>query len=265
MLTTHERALLEKLHQEFLALEKSLAPQEKDFLACQGALAHLQESLTQLHTHPNPQIARLAGIAGHLTPQMTLKHFIGFMLPLERLLNKKLEDGDFLVTTQDREEKVLSPLPLVFVLDNMRSAFNVGSIFRTAECLNIQGLYLCGYTPLPEQDKVAKSAMGTESHVPWHEEKRALDCVQKLKSQGYRLVALETSPQATEIYEDFTLTPTAFLFGNERFGLGDEVLALVDEVRIIPLRGMKNSLNVGVTAAIAGFEWMRQWNTQSKP
>lgn len=265
MLKTRDRVLLEGLHQKFLHLEKSVGAKATDFLPYQKELHELQEALLSLHTHENPEVANLAGIAGHLKVDMSLKHLIGFSLPLERLLNKKLEDSDFLVSFKDRESKALPALPVVFVLDNIRSAFNVGSIFRTAECLHIQGLYLCGYTPLPEQDKVAKSAMGTENKIPWFEENRTLECLQKLKTQGYHLVALETSAEAVDLYSDFKSQPTAFIFGNERFGLGPEILTLVDEVRIVPLRGMKNSLNVGVTAAVVGFEWMRQWNTNSKP
>ncbi|HWU44716.1 MAG TPA: TrmH family RNA methyltransferase, partial [Bdellovibrio sp.] len=68
-----------------------------------------------------------------------------------------------------------------------------------------------------------------------------------------------TAASAVDLFSDFPTEPTAFILGNERFGLDPEILKLIDEVRIIPLRGRKNSLNVGVTAAIAGFEWMRQW------
>ncbi|WP_374032774.1 RNA methyltransferase [Bdellovibrio bacteriovorus] len=194
----------------------------------------------------------------HLTPGMTLKHFVSYAVPFERLLHKNLQDDEFLVVENDREQAE-SKLPLVFVLDNIRSAFNVGSIFRTAECLGAEKIYLCGYTPLPTQWKVEKTAMGTQEYLSWEEAPKLLECLEELKDEGYRIVALETAASASDLFEKFESEPTAFVLGNERFGLDPEVLKIIDEVRIIPLRGRKNSLNVGVTAAVAGFEWMRQW------
>lgn len=254
-LSPQDKKSLEEIHQLFLKLEKS----SRDFSFDDALLQSLKMRIERLATSSDEAVSRLAQVSKHLTPQMTLKHFISFAVPIERLLHKNLQDDDFLVVENDKPSAPLEKLPLVFVLDNIRSAFNVGSIFRTAECLSAQKIYLCGYTPLPTQWKVEKTAMGTQEYLEWEESPKLMECLQELKDEGYRIIALETAASAQELYDDFESEPTAFVLGNERFGLDPEILKVIDEVRIIPLAGRKNSLNVGVTAAVAGFEWMRQW------
>lgn len=259
MLTAQERKVLEEIHQLFLSLERAVHKDE-DFSHHQEALKNLNEKILALKSSGNESIARLHEVAKHLVPSMTLRHFVNFSIPFERLLNKSLQDDEFLIIENDKAESQSSPLPLVFVLDNIRSAFNVGSIFRSAECMGASGIYLCGYTPTPNQWKLGKTAMGTQEYIQWHHREKLSDCLQELKDLGYQVVALETAACAQDLFEKFEQEPTAFILGNERFGLDPEILKFIDEVRIIPLRGKKNSLNVGVTAAVAGFEWVRQWD-----
>ncbi|MGZ3775033.1 MAG: RNA methyltransferase [Pseudobdellovibrionaceae bacterium] len=259
ILSARDKKSLEDIHKLFLELEKS----SRDSSFSELMLKDLKTLIGNLKDSANPDVSRLADLQKHLVPEMTLKHFISFAVPFERLLHKNLRDDDFLIVENDKSAVTHEKLPLVFVLENIRSAFNVGSIFRTAECLAAQKIYLCGYTPNPTQWKVGKTAMGTEEFIPWEEFTRLEDCIKKLKDNGYRVVALETAAHATDLYEPFpSMEPTAFLLGNERFGLDSEIFKSIDEIRIIPLRGRKNSLNVGVTAAVAGFEWMRQWRLQ---
>ncbi|UXR63760.1 RNA methyltransferase [Bdellovibrio bacteriovorus] len=254
-LSAQDKKSLEEIHQLFLKLEKSSG----DFSFEASALKELKAKILALSASGNPDVSRLSPLEKHLTDSMTLKHFVSYSIPFERLLHKNLQDDEFLVIENDKDATPQEKLPLVFVLDNIRSAFNVGSIFRTAECLGASKIYLCGYTPLPTQWKVEKTAMGTQEYLEWEEAPKLLECLEELKDEGYRIVALETAASATDLYEAFDMEPTAFVLGNERFGLDPEVLKVIDEVRIIPLRGRKNSLNVGVTAAVAGFEWLRQW------
>lgn len=261
MITAQERKVLEEIHQLFLSLERAVRKDE-DFSLHEDSLNHLKEKILSLKPFENEALSRLHEVARHLVPSMTLRHFVNFSIPFERLLNKSLQDDEFLIIENDKTESQSSPLPLVFVLDNIRSAFNVGSIFRSAECMGASTIYLCGYTPTPEQWKLSKTAMGTQEHIQWQHRERLSDCLQELKDLGYRVVALETAACAQDLFENFEHEPTAFVLGNERFGLDPEILKFIDEVRIIPLRGKKNSLNVGVTAAVAGFEWVRQWNLQ---
>ncbi len=256
-MSPQDKKSLEEIVGLFLDLEKS----SRDFSFDPAKLELLKEQISNLKNSSDFQVGRLADSAKHLTADMTLKHFSAFCVPFERALSKVLQDDDFLILENDKTNPLTEKLPLVFVLDNLRSAFNVGSILRTAECLNIEKVVLCGYTPLPTETKTSKTAMGTQDHVTWIDGGKLKEALIELKSQGYRLVALETAEKAKSLYSDFPSTPTAFILGNERFGLDAEVLKLLDEVRIIPLRGTKNSLNVGVTAAVAGFEFLRQWKT----
>lgn len=257
-MSPQEKKSLDEIHQLFLELEKS----SKDFSFAATPLQQLKNCIQALASATTPDIARLATLEKHLVPDMTLKHFVSFSIPFARALHKTLQDDEFLILENDQLTNAQEKLPLVFVLDNIRSAFNVGSIFRTAECLGVEKVYLCGYTPLPTQWKVEKTAMGTQEYQAWQEGGKLFECLETLKEEGYQLIALETTASATDLYEDFISEPTAFILGNERFGLDPEILKLIDEVRIVPLRGRKNSLNVGVTAAVAGFEWMRQWRTK---
>lgn len=258
-LSAQDKKSLEEIHKLFLELEKS----SRDFSFSEPKLATIKKKIKNLEASENPDISRLADLEKHLVADMTLKHLVSFAVPFERLLHKNLQDDDFLIVENDKQDLPSEPLPLIFVLDNIRSAFNVGSIFRTAECLGAKKIYLCGYTPNPTQWKVEKTAMGTQEYLSWEEIPHISECLEKLKSEGYHIIALETAVQAVDLYEPFkTMGPSALVLGNERFGLDPEILKSIDEVRIIPLRGRKNSLNVGVTAAVAGFEWMRQWRSQ---
>ncbi|WP_413561387.1 RNA methyltransferase [Bdellovibrio sp. HCB209] len=257
-LSAQDKKSLEEIHKLFIELEKSSG----DFSFDGVKLTDLKKKIAALNSSDNSDVSRLAGLEAHLNSKMTLKHFVSYAIPFERLLHRNLQDDDFLIVENDKSEKPEETLPLVFVLDNIRSAFNVGSIFRTAECLGAERICLCGYTPNPTQWKVEKTAMGTQEYMTWEEHPRLMDCLDSLKEDGYRLVALETAASASDLYESFDKEPTAFILGNERFGLDPEILKVIDEVRVIPLRGRKNSLNVGVTAAVAGFEWTRQWRTK---
>ncbi|MBX3041324.1 MAG: TrmH family RNA methyltransferase, partial [Bdellovibrionaceae bacterium] len=120
-----------------------------------------------------------------------------------------------------------------------------------------------GYTPTPDHTKTARSALGAEVFVPWTHHEKTADSLGHLRQMGYRLVAFETAEQALPLDHPFQPVPTALVFGNERFGLSADLLALCDEVRILPLEGVKNSLNAAVIAALAAYEWKKQWN--SKP
>jgi tRNA G18 (ribose-2'-O)-methylase SpoU len=105
-----------------------------------------------------------------------------------------------------------------------------------------------------------KTAMGTDSLVPWRRVDRAPSVCEELKSEGYRIIALETEARAISLYElEFDSVPTAFVLGNERFGLDSDTLNSVDSICRIPVRGLKNSMNVGVAFGIAAFEWLRQY------
>lgn len=247
---------LKNIHTLMLDLEKN-----SDGVFRPEFLQPLKDRLQIFAGHESLEFRKIAEIADHLSANMTMKHYVSWIIPVERLLQKELRDDEFLIFSQDQTQKTVEKIPLSFVLHNLRSAFNVGSIFRTAECFGVSRVYLCGYTPLPTQEKLAKTAMGTDTLVAWEEAPKITGLLKRLKSEGHHIVALETTSHAVPLEEKFPSgKATVFVVGNERFGLDPEVLELCSEVRQIPLRGQKNSLNVGVAAALAAYEFSRQWS-----
>ncbi len=140
------------------------------------------------------------------------------------------------------------------LLDNIRSAWNVGSIFRTADGTGISKLYLCGVTPTPENSKVGKTALGAETTVVWEKANNNLELAEKLKSSGYLLWALEEAPKAMPLFGiniSQATSPIVLIVGNEVCGVDPGLLALCDQVLSIPMLGMKQSYNVAVAFGMA--------------
>lgn len=156
---------------------------------------------------------------------------------------------------------------MVAILHNIRSAHNVGSMFRTADAAGIERLYLCGITPAPNamlgsaRKSLEKTALGAERTVPWEKRARIADCIRRLKAKGYRICAVELMKNAVPYYAaDFLKKNTdklAFVVGNEVTGLSKSVLAKCDATVYIPLHGAKESLNVAVAFGIIAFEIAR--------
>jgi tRNA G18 (ribose-2'-O)-methylase SpoU len=149
---------------------------------------------------------------------------------------------------------------IIALLDNIRSAYNVGAIFRTADGIGTGHIYLCGITPNPgENDAIQKTALGAEIEVPWSHHLDALGLGRALQSQGYRLVALETTPDSQLVFE-FNLQksapqPILLVVGNEQAGVDPGLLNLCDHVFAVPMVGSKASLNVAVAFGIAAY-WL---------
>ena len=249
---------LEEIYQMFLGLEKD----SSDGVFNQQLLEELIRMIGQLENSTDPILQKLARYKNSLTPQMTLRHFATIAVPFERYLKKNITDDDFMVLSTDRDHLVMPRAPLHIILDNMRSAFNVGSVFRTADTLGCKKIWLTGYTPTPHQIQVEKTALGSTFIMDW-EQSSFQDCISHLNQSGFQIIALETASTATDISADFDFSkPTALLIGNERFGLSREQLEMCHEVRRIPTYGIKNSLNAAVALAIAGYEWRKQFNEQ---
>jgi len=232
-------------------------------------LSVLSSSLGSLHNHKEAVLRELSSLAPKITPNATLRHFMTIALPIERQHTRGLRDHEFLVLRADdiRSGTCELPthpapesarLPITVVLDNLRSAFNVGSIFRTAECLGVSQMHLCGYTATPD-GQTGRAAMGAEANVPWEHSERAHDVVRDLRARGVAVFALETVAEATPVHEVSFPSPCALLLGNERHGLEADLLALCTAPVRIPCRGAKNSMNVGVAFAVCAFEVSRQW------
>ncbi len=250
-----DKKTVEEIYKLFQGLEQD----SHDALFDKQLLEHLIDLVASLEKSEDPILKKLARYKDHLTSGMTLRHFATIAVPFERYLKKSIQDDDFLVASTDRDHLVATRVPLHFIIDNMRSAFNVGSIFRTADTLGAKKVWLTGYTPTPHQLQVEKAALGATFIMEW-ELATLTECIEKLKKDNFKIIALETSSKAVDISYPFTEEqPTAFLIGNERFGLEAEQLKLCDEIRKIPTYGIKNSLNAATAAAIAGYEWRKQW------
>jgi tRNA G18 (ribose-2'-O)-methylase SpoU len=164
-------------------------------------------------------------------------------------------------------------MPIAVLLPDIRSAHNVGSIFRTCDAAGVSRVFLSGHTPLPVdrfgriQKDIAKTALGAEKNVPWKYERSALRTISRLKKDGWNIVAVEQDDKSKD-YRKFKLKePTLFIFGNEVNGISKSILKKCDAVVEIPMRGTmvrqahhprhvgggKESLNVSVVAGIILF------------
>ncbi len=139
------------------------------------------------------------------------------------------------------------------VLDNVRSRENVGSIFRTADAAGVFKIYLCGITPTPPHEKIAKTALGAEMYVPWEYRKQTWKCLLEIKNQNpkIKIIGLEQTKTSQNIFKFKPKFPLALLLGNEVRGLSPQILKYCDKKISIPMYGKKESLNVAVAAGIA--------------
>ena len=147
-------------------------------------------------------------------------------------------------------------IPVVAVLDNVRSMHNVGSVFRTADAFLLEGIYLCGYTPQPPHRDIHKTALGATDTVTWKYFSAVSEALQKLKEEGYRIFAVEQVENSIPLQEFLPAgyPKLAVVFGNEVSGVGVEALPYCDGCIEIPQAGMKHSLNISVAAGIVLWE-----------
>jgi tRNA G18 (ribose-2'-O)-methylase SpoU len=155
--------------------------------------------------------------------------------------------------------EVVEGPPLVALLDNIRSVYNVGSMFRTADGAGFAHLHLTGITATPEHPKVVKTALGAERAVVWSHHRHGPTAAANLQREGYQLLALEKSTASRPLAAvSLDLTrPVALVLGNEICGIDPAILALADYVAHLPMYGRKQSLNVVVAFGVAAY-WLRQ-------
>jgi tRNA G18 (ribose-2'-O)-methylase SpoU len=143
---------------------------------------------------------------------------------------------------------------IAILLDNIRSAWNVGSILRSADGFGFAHAYLCGITPTPDNEAVTKTSLGAEDSVSWSHHKDAVKLVRGLKKEGWRILALEDDERALPLDESRTTTQKSVLIvGNEITGVDPELLDLCDSIYCIPMRGEKKSFNVAIAFGIAAY------------
>ena len=168
----------------------------------------------------------------------------------------KLEElGRIDVETFKKTEKI----PLVVVLDNVRSMHNVGAVFRTADAFIVERIVLCGITPQPPHREIHKAALGATESVDWIYEKNISDALQNLKNENYKIIGIEQT-STSEIMTDYAINKEekyALVLGNEVDGLSDEALPIYDTFLEIPQLGTKHSLNVSVCGGIVMWEFFK--------
>jgi 23S rRNA (guanosine2251-2'-O)-methyltransferase len=150
-------------------------------------------------------------------------------------------------------------LPVSIVLENVRSMYNVGSFFRTADAAGAAKLCLCGITASPPKNAISKTALGAEEVVPWEHTWDAPELVRRLRAEGREIAAIETSLHAVDLFDWQPRFPVALLFGHETDGLTPELSAMADTHVRIPMLGKKHSLNVATAGGVVLFELLRKY------
>ena len=151
-------------------------------------------------------------------------------------------------------------VPISILVENVRSVHNVGSIFRTADGFGANKIYLTGYTAHPPREDLSKTALGSEKAVPWEHFKNPIDAAKKILKNGISLILLEQTIKSKCIYNISWEFPVCFIVGNEVSCVSEELSNLADIHAEIPMRGVKQSLNVSVATGVIGYEFLRAYN-----
>lgn len=244
-------AQIKALDKLSIALEENLADPE----VCAHVIKSIQNCVSWLQ-EPLPQNLMLFSQA--LDKAKDVRDISLAVAAFQSSLGKNFDDCHLQLQTQDGPRfadahTLKRASQIILILDNLRSAFNVGSIFRSAECLGISELWLCGVCPTPKNPALIKTARGTAEKLSWKHFAHTTEAVEKAKNKAYTVYALETSLDAGSVFEtDFRL-PLALVLGNESLGIGD-ALELCDHIVSLPVQGWKNSLNVAVAASVCAYQ-----------
>jgi len=157
-----------------------------------------------------------------------------------------------------QSEKAESKLPFSVLVNNIRSLYNVGSIFRTSDGVGIEKIWLCGITGIPPASKISKTALDAEKVVDWEYRRLAQGVLEELREKGYQIVLLEQTEQSIPFQEFKPRGPVCLVLGNEVKGVGEDLLSLCDTAIEIEMSGLKNSLNVTVAYGIVGYHIREQ-------
>ncbi|RYZ29501.1 MAG: TrmH family RNA methyltransferase [Chitinophagaceae bacterium] len=148
--------------------------------------------------------------------------------------------------------------PVIVVLENIRSAYNVGSVFRTADAFLLQSIYICGYTAYPPHKEIKKTALGAEDSVAWKHFKNISEAIEEIRAEGFKVYAVEQAVDSWKLGSFETEEDKiAVILGNEVTGVEQSTIALCDGVIEIPQLGMKHSLNVATAAGVVLWELVR--------
>ena len=164
----------------------------------------------------------------------------------------------------NREIEFIPRLPISILVENVRSVHNVGSIFRSADGFGAEKIYLTGYTAYPPREDLHKTALGAEDAVPWEYYDNPTITAETIKNLGISLILVEQTHDSKSIYDlDFQF-PICFMVGNEVSGVSEELSRLADVHVELPMRGIKQSLNVSVAVGVVGYEFARYYIQQKE-
>ncbi|WP_257669285.1 RNA methyltransferase [Parapedobacter tibetensis] len=160
--------------------------------------------------------------------------------------------------------KAQAKLPVVLVLDNVRSLHNVGSAFRTADAFALERIALCGITGTPPHREIEKTALGATQSVEWNHVAETAQAIQQLREEGYHIIAIEQAEGSIPLHQFAPVYPEkyALVFGNEVHGVSDEVMLAVDSCIEIPQSGTKHSLNIAVSIGIVLWDCYHKLHLQ---
>lgn len=243
---------LKAIHKLILALDQALGDEAER----QGLTAHILECLNwmgdSLPMELSELYARLQTSAPVNELNLSLQaYFNSYNLNFADPQIPDLKSDGLRVNdprAADRASQV------IVIADNLRSVFNLGSIFRSAECLGIRTLYLCGTTPTPQNPALDKTARGTAQRANWQYFGTTIEAIAKARALGHRIYALETAAQAESVFEARYRLPLALVLGNEALGIAEDIMAQCDQIVALPVQGWKNSLNVGVAFAVCAYQ-----------
>ncbi len=168
---------------------------------------------------------------------------------------KSMQELDRMTVEQFKTSR---KVPLIVILDNVRSAHNVGSIFRTCDAFRVEEIILCGITPTPPDNEIRKTALGATESVAWRYESKTIDAINTLKKEGYLIISVEQAKNSVFL-QDYTIKDSklALVFGHEVYGVDEEIIQVSDVCLELEQFGTKHSLNVSVCAGIALYSLLK--------
>jgi tRNA G18 (ribose-2'-O)-methylase SpoU len=177
-----------------------------------------------------------------------------------KLRNDELNRPDLITSLSNKK------IPVVLVLDNVRSALNVGSIFRTADAFSVQSIYLCGITATPPNKEILKTALGATESVNWSYFSTTHDAIDHLRQNSFKIAAIEQVKNSISL-ENFQLTDgaLALVFGHEMDGVDQAIIDRCDFCIEIPQSGIKHSINISVCAGVVCWEFYRKYLLAQQP
>ncbi len=153
-----------------------------------------------------------------------------------------------------KELAIVKRNPIYLVLDEILDTYNVGSLFRLADAISAEKIYLCGKMEHPPNSRIHKAAVGTEAWVPWEKKRTTLSTVKELKKKGVQIIAVEQNPQATNYELLSPKFPCAIVVGHETKGIANKVLKVADIIVELPMHGINKSFNVWGTASVVAYK-----------